>query len=380
MGFSFEILERSRRTGARLGRIHTVHGTVETPAFMPVGTQGTVKAMTPRDLREAGAGMILSNTYHLYLRPGHDRVRDAGGLHRFMAWDGPLLTDSGGFQVFSLGRINRIREDGVVFQSHIDGSRHCFDPRRSMEIQMALGSDIAMAFDQCAPYPCSREETRAAMERTTRWARECQAAHQHEYQVLFGIVQGGMFRDLRRQSAEEICALELPGIAVGGLSVGEPKELFFEMLDHTMGFLPEGRPRYVMGVGTPDFLLEGALMGVDMFDCVLPTRMARNGGVMTSRGYFSVRKAPFAGDHTPLDAGCSCYTCQTFTRAYLHHLVRANEITGFHLLSLHNIRFLLSLMEGLRDAIRAGEEDRYVASVLEDYYGDGVSPAGRNSS
>lgn len=368
MSFSFEIHQKSSTTRARLGTLKTIHGEFETPVFMPVGTQATVKTLTPRDIREVGAGIILSNTYHLYLRPGSGLIREAGGLHRFMQWDGPILTDSGGFQVFSLSDINKITEDGVEFRSHLDGSRHFIDPEKSMEVQMDLGSDIAMAFDQCAPYPCSYEETEKALERTTRWAGRCLARHEHPYQALFGIVQGGMYKDLRTRSAAEICSMDFPGFAIGGLSVGEPKDMYFDLLDHTVDLLPAEKPRYVMGVGTPDYLLRGALMGVDMMDCVLPTRIARNGGAMTHDGYITLRNARFARDFGPLDPECDCYTCRTFSRAYLRHLVKAGEITGLHLISMHNLYFLITMMAGLREAIREGREEKYVDNFLAKYY------------
>lgn len=372
MSFSFKVEKKSKHTRARLGKISTIHGEIETPVFMPVGTQATVKTMTPKDLEEINASIILSNTYHLYLRPGNELIKRAGGLHTFMHWDKPILTDSGGFQVFSLNAINKVEEDGVHFRSHIDGSKHFIDPEKSMQIQMDLGSDIAMAFDQCAPYPCSFDETKAALDRTTRWARRCLDYHQHEYQALFGIVQGGMYKDLRTQSAREICSLDFPGYAIGGLSVGEPKEMYFDLLDHTIDFLPEDKPRYVMGVGTPDYLLKGALMGVDMCDCVLPTRIARNGGVMTSEGYFSIRKAKFKEDFTALDHECDCYTCRNFSRAYLRHLVKAEEITGFHLLSIHNLHFLINMMKGLREAIKEEREIEYTENFLHKYYGEDI--------
>ena len=368
MSFEFEVLKKSNQSRARLGKMKTRHGEIETPVFMPVGTQATVKTLTPKNLYEIDASIILANTYHLYLRPGNDLVKEAGGLHEFMGWHRPILTDSGGFQVFSLNDINRITEDGVHFRSHIDGSKHFIDPEKSMQIQMDLGSDIAMAFDQCAPYPCSHQETEHALNRTTRWAERCLSYHSHDYQALFGIVQGGMFKDLRTRSAEEICAMDFPGFAIGGLSVGEPKELYFEMLDHTIDLLPFEKPRYVMGVGTPDYLLKGALMGVDMCDCVLPTRIARNGGAMTSEGYFSVRKARFRNDFSPLDHNCDCYTCQNFSRAYLRHLIKAEEITGFHLLSIHNLYFLINMMKGLREAIREEREVEYTERFLQRYY------------
>jgi queuine tRNA-ribosyltransferase len=368
MSFHFEIEKRSKHTRARLGKISTIHGEIETPVFMPVGTQATVKTLTPKDLNEVNASIILSNTYHLYLRPGNDLVKQAGGLHKFMNWNKPILTDSGGFQVFSLNAMNKIAEDGVHFRSHIDGSKHFIDPEKSMQIQMDLGSDIAMAFDQCAPYPCTYEETTKALDRTTRWARRCLDYHHHDYQALFGIIQGGMYKDLRTQSASEICAMDFPGFAIGGLSVGEPKDMFFDLLDHTIDLLPQDKPRYVMGVGTPDYLLRGALMGVDMCDCVLPTRIARNGGAMTSEGYFSVKKARFRDDFSPLDHECDCYTCRNFSRAYLRHLIKAEEITGFHLLTMHNLHFLINMMKGLREAIREEREIEYTEKFLAKYY------------
>ncbi len=370
MSFQFELLKESKHTRARLGKITTSHGDIETPVFMPVGTQATVKTMTPKDLHEVGASIILSNTYHLYLRPGHELVAKAGGLHSFMHWDRPILTDSGGFQVFSLSGINKITDHGVEFRSHIDGSKHFIDPEKSMQIQMALGSDIAMAFDQCAPYPCSYEESKKAMMRTSDWAKRCLAEHDGDNQALFGIVQGGMFKDLRTQSASEICSMDFPGFAIGGLSVGEPKEMYFDLLDHTIDLLPRDKPRYVMGVGTPDYLLKGALMGVDMCDCVLPTRIARNGGAMTHKGYFSIKKAKFKEDFMPLDHDCDCYTCRNFSRAYLRHLVKAEEITGFHLLTIHNLHFLIKMMDGLRLAIQEEREQEYVNEFLKNYYGE----------
>lgn len=365
---SFDLKKKSKHSRARRGTVHTLHGDIETPVFMPVGTQATVKTMTPRDLKEVEASIILSNTYHLYLRPGRELVKKAGGLHKFMQWDRPILTDSGGFQVFSLRGINKIKDEGVVFRSHLDGSKHKMDPETSMQVQMDLSSDIAMAFDHCAPYPASYEDTEKALERTTKWAKRCLAYHEHPHQALFGIVQGGMYKDLRSRSAQEICAMDFPGFAIGGLSVGEPKDMYFDLLDHTIDLLPEGKPRYVMGVGTPDYLLRGALMGVDMNDCVLPTRIARNGGVMAADGYYSVNKAPYRADFGPLDPTCDCYTCRNFSRAYLHHLIRAKEMTGFHLLSLHNLHFLIQMMAGLREAIDREEEVAYVEDFLGRYY------------
>ncbi|WP_408647793.1 tRNA guanosine(34) transglycosylase Tgt [Terrisporobacter hibernicus] len=352
----YELIKTCKQSGARLGRLHTPHGVIETPIFMPVGTQATVKAMTPEELKEIGSQIILSNTYHLYMRPGHDLVKEAGGLHKFMNWDKPILTDSGGFQVFSLGPLRKITEEGVHFRSHIDGSKHFISPEKAMEIQNALGSDIMMAFDECAPYPADREYVKNSLERTTRWLRRCKEAHKNtENQALFGIIQGGMYKDLREQSAKEILELDLPGYAVGGLSVGEPKPLMYEVLDYTVPLMPEDKPRYLMGVGSPDDLLEGVIRGIDMFDCVLPTRIARNGTAMTSQGKVVVRNAKYARDFTPLDPECDCYCCKNYTKAYIRHLVKANEILAARLISTHNLRFLLKLMEDIRQAIM---EDR----------------------
>lgn len=352
----YELIKTCKQSGARLGRLHTPHGVIETPIFMPVGTQATVKSMTPEELKEIGSQIILSNTYHLYMRPGHDLVKEAGGLHKFMNWDRPILTDSGGFQVFSLGPLRKITEEGVHFRSHIDGSKHFISPEKAMEIQNALGSDIMMAFDECAPYPADREYVKNSLERTTRWLKRCKEAHKNtEKQALFGIIQGGMYKDLREQSAKEILELDLPGYAVGGLSVGEPKELMYEVLDYTVPLMPEDKPRYLMGVGSPDDLLEGVIRGIDMFDCVLPTRIARNGTAMTSVGKVVVRNAKYARDFGPLDPNCDCYCCKNYTRAYIRHLVKANEILASRLITTHNLHFLLNLMKQVREAIM---EDR----------------------
>lgn len=352
----YELIKECKQSGARLGRLHTPHGIIETPIFMPVGTQATVKSMTPEELKEIGSQIILSNTYHLYMRPGHELIKKAGGLHEFMQWDKPILTDSGGFQVFSLGPLRKITEEGVEFRSHLDGSRHTITPEKAVEIQTALGSDIMMAFDECAPYPADRDYIKKSLERTTRWLQRCKDAHKNtENQALFGIVQGGMYKDLREQSAREITAIDLPGYAIGGLSVGEPKDIMYDILGHTVQFLPEDKPRYLMGVGSPDDLLEGVIRGVDMFDCVLPTRIARNGTAMTSQGKVVVRNATYAEDFSPLDPECDCYTCRNYTKAYIRHLIKANEILGARLLTIHNLRFLLKLMENVRIAI---QEDR----------------------
>ncbi|MCL1895722.1 MAG: tRNA guanosine(34) transglycosylase Tgt [Clostridiales bacterium] len=368
---TFELIKKDDKTRARRGRLTTPHGVIETPVFMPVGTAGTVKAVKPDDVAGLGAQIILANTYHLYLRPGHETVRKAGGLHRYMSWDRPILTDSGGFQVFSLSALGKITEEGVGFASHIDGSRHLLTPEKSIEIQNALGSDIMMAFDECVPYPAERSYVEGSILRTTRWLKRCKAVHKDVgRQSLFGIMQGGMHRDLRRQSAEQIVALDLPGYGIGGLSVGEPKELMYEILDGCTDCLPGGKPRYLMGVGSPDALLEGAALGVDMFDCVLPTREARHGRAMTRDGSVNLRNARYAEDFSPLDEGCSCYCCKNFTKSYLRHLVMAKEILGATLISIHNLTFLTDLMAGAREAIEAGDGAfaTFKAEALARYY------------
>ena len=353
--FQFELIKTCKQSGARLGVLHTPHGDIETPVYMPVGTAATVKAVMPRDLNEIGAQIILSNTYHLHLRPGEDLIREAGGLHRFMHWDKPILTDSGGFQVFSLAGIRKIKEEGVTFQSHIDGSRHFISPEVSMQIQQDLGSDIAMAFDVCSPYPCDYDTAKENMDRTHRWARRCQTAHSRPDQALFGIVQGAFYKDLRKESAKALADMDFIGYGIGGLSVGEPKPIMYEMLEELMPFMPVHKPRYLMGVGTPDCLIEGVLRGVDMFDCVLAPRVARNGSILTGRGRLVVRNADCARDFSPLEFGCDCYACRNFSRAYIRHLFKAQEILGAQLASIHNLRFLTRLMAQVRDAIR---EDR----------------------
>ena len=354
---TYELVKKDERTGARAGIIHTPHGSFPTPIFMPVGTQASVKGVSPDELRDLGAGIILSNTYHLFLRPGMDLIREAGGLHKFMHWDRAILTDSGGFQVFSLGELRKITEEGVTFRSHIDGSKKFLSPEVSMEVQMALGSDIVMAFDECVPYPADYNYAKQSTERTIRWLQRCKEAMTAPNQGLFGIVQGGMYKDLREWSARETTAMDLPGYAVGGLSVGEPKELMYEMLEYSTSLLPQDKPRYLMGVGTPDCLVEGVQRGIDMFDCVYPTRVARNGMAMTWTGRLVMKNAQFTHDHTVLEEGCGCYACRNgYTRAYIRHLVRANEIFGLRLLSLHNLYFLQEFMRRMRQAIL---EDRF---------------------
>ncbi|WP_019533517.1 tRNA guanosine(34) transglycosylase Tgt [Paenibacillus ginsengihumi] len=353
---TYEHIKTCKQSGARLGRVHTPHGTIETPAFMPVGTQATVKTMSPEELKQMDAQIILSNTYHLFLRPGHEIVSRAGGLHGFMNWDRPILTDSGGFQVFSLSEMRKISEEGVEFRSHLNGDRLFISPEKSIEIQNALGSDIMMAFDECPPYPAEHSYAKQSLERTTRWAERCLKAHARPgEQALFAIVQGGMYADLRKQSVAELTSMDFPGYAIGGLSVGEPKHLMYEMLEVTTPLLPHNKPRYLMGVGSPDALVEGSIRGIDMFDCVLPTRIARNGTVMTSSGRLVVRNAKFQDDFGPLDPECSCYTCKNYSRAYIRHLIKADETFGIRLTTYHNLHFLLELMRQVRQAIR---EDR----------------------
>ncbi|MDR1701410.1 MAG: tRNA guanosine(34) transglycosylase Tgt [Sporomusaceae bacterium] len=358
MSVTYELIKKCPDTGARAGLLHTPHGTFQTPMFMPVGTQGTVKAIAPEELKEMGAQIILSNTYHLYLRPGASLVKEAGGLHKFMNWDGGILTDSGGFQVFSLGPLRKISEDGALFRSHIDGSKHFLSPETATQIQMDLGADIIMAFDECIPYPADYEYAKRSTERTSRWAERCQKAHQRDDQALFAIVQGGMYKDLRQKSAEDLVALNFPGYGIGGLSVGEPKELMYEMLEHTVPFLPTGKPRYLMGVGTPDCLVEAVGRGIDMFDCVFPTRVARNGTAMTAKGRLVVKNAAYARDFAPLEEGCGCYTCRNYSRAYIRHLLKAEEIFGLRLVTIHNLYFLLNFSRKMRQAIL---EDRFLA-------------------
>ena len=349
--FEFELLHICKQTGARRGRLHTPHGVIETPIFMPVGTQATVKTVSPDELRDLNAQIILSNTYHLHLRPGEDLVQEAGGLHKFMNWDRPILTDSGGFQVFSLASLRKLTEEGVTFRSHLDGSKHFFSPETSIGIQEKLGSDIAMQFDECSAYPCSYDQAQKAMKRTVRWLHRCMDAKTRDDQALFGIVQGAFFKDLRIECAKEMAKLDLPGFGIGGLSVGEPKEIMYDMLDAINPHMPEGKPRYLMGVGSPDCLIEGVIRGVDMFDCVLATRIGRNGTCFTSTGRLVVRNAKYAEDYTPIEEGCDCYACRNFSRAYIRHLIKADEQLGGRLCSIHNLHFLLNLMKKVRKAI-----------------------------
>ncbi len=361
---TFELLHTCRQSGARLGVLHTPHGDIPTPIYMHVGTQATVTAMTPREMEEIGAKIILSNTYHLHLRPGEEIVREAGGLHTFMDWHHPVLTDSGGFQVFSLSELRKITEEGAAFRSHLDGSRQFISPEISMDIQQALGADIAMAFDVCSAYPCDHRTAEEAMHRTHRWALRCRKHHTRSDQALFGIVQGAFFEDLRVESAKALADMDFPGYGIGGLSVGEPKPVMYEMLEKIEPYMPSDKPRYLMGVGTPDCFLEGVLRGIDMFDCVLATRIARNGTCFTRNGRLVVRNAAFAHDFTPIEEGCDCYACRHFSRAYIRHLLKAEEITGARLTSIHNLRFLIRMMEEIRQAIR---EDRFLDYRKEFY-------------
>jgi queuine tRNA-ribosyltransferase len=365
----YEQIKTCRQSGARLGRLYTPHFTIETPVFMPVGTLATVKTLSPEELIEMGAQIILSNTYHLHIRPGEAIVEAAGGLHRFMHWERGILTDSGGFQVFSLSENRRISEEGVEFRNHLSGEKLFITPEDSIHIQNALGADIIMAFDECPPYPADRCYVLASLERTTRWAERCLRAHQKpERQGLFGIVQGGIFPDLRKRSAAELVALDFPGYAVGGLSVGEPKDLMYRMLEETTPLLPAHKPRYLMGVGSPDALIEGVIRGIDMFDCVLPTRIARNGTTMTSQGRLVIRNAKYARDFGPLDPACDCYTCRNYSRAYIRHLIKAEETFGIRLTSYHNVYFLLRLMDQIRKAIREDRLLTFREAFLASYY------------
>ncbi len=368
-GFSLEIKHIDAKTGARYGVLHTWHGDVEVPMFMPVGTNATVKTLSPEQVAACGSGVILANTYHLHLRPGEEIVKKAGGLHEFMNYHGPILTDSGGFQVFSLSSRRKITEEGVTFQNEIDGRREFFSPEEAIRIEEALGADIIMSFDECIPYPASKEYVAKSTERTLRWAARGLKAHTRPDQALFGIVQGGEFQDLRYHAAQELAKMDFPGYSIGGTSIGEPKDVCFRMMKDAVRFLPPEKPRYLMGVGSIDYILEGIQDGIDMFDCVLPTRLARHGALMTSQGRVNIQRAQYKEDFTPLDPHCDCYTCTHYTKAYLHHLYKANEEFGKTLNSIHNIRFLIRLVEGARKAI---QEDRFLEYKEQVYaaYGD----------
>lgn len=366
--FWYELKHVCKQTGARYGILHTPHGDVETPMFMPVGTLATVKGIAPERLVEMGSGVILANTYHLWLRPGEDVIEQAGGLHKFMNYPGPMLTDSGGFQVFSLGKTRKIEEEGVTFKSIVDGKKLFLSPEISIDIQNKLGADIIMSFDECAPYPSSYDYMKQSVERTLRWAKRGKEAHKNtEKQALFGIVQGGEFEDLRKLSATELVKMDFPGYAIGGTSVGEPKDVMYKMIDDAIQWLPEDKPRYLMGVGNPIDLIEGAIRGIDMFDCVLPTRVARHGATMTHHGRLNINNEKFKYDFGPLDPDCNCYTCKNYSRAYLRHLQKTEEIFGKSLLSIHNVNFLLQLSKDIQQAI---QEDRlldFKEEFLEKY-------------
>ena len=363
----FELIKEDPRSGARLGKLHTPHGTFDTPMFMPVGTQATVKTLTPEELYDMHSQVILSNTYHLFLRPGTELIRKAGGLHKFMNYQRGMLTDSGGFQVFSLGEMRKITEEGVMFRSHLDGSRQFLNPEVATKAQEDLGADIIMAFDECIPYPADHAYAKQSTERTTRWARRCLEAKNREDQGLFGIIQGGMYPDLREYSAKAITDMDFAGFAIGGLSVGEPHPLMYDILDKTTQHMPKDKARYLMGVGTPDCLVEGVNLGVDMFDCVYPTRVARNGTAMLPTGRLVVRNAQYAEDWRPIDEHCDCYTCRHFSRAYIRHLFKAEEILALRLLSIHNLHFLLKFAEDMRTAIANDTFPEFRAAFLENY-------------
>ena len=363
----FELIGKSTESAARAGVLETLHGTIKTPVFMPVGTLGSVKALSVEDIKDCNAQIILGNTYHLYLRPGCDVIDLFGGLHRFMNWSGPILTDSGGFQFFSLAQLTKTTEEGVSFQSHIDGSRHMFTPEKAVEVQQCLDSDIMMCLDECLAYPASWDAAEKSMELTTRWAARCKTEWLEKTggkNALFGIVQGGMYKDLRQRSAEDLGALDFPGYAIGGLSVGEPKEMMYDMAAHTLPLLPVNKPRYVMGVGTPEDLVELTGMGTDMFDCVMPSRNARNGKLFTEKGAINIANACHRTDTRPLDESCTCYTCKSYSRAYLRHLYKANELLAYRLNTIHNIHYYCKLMADMRQAII---DDRFESFKKEFY-------------
>lgn len=364
---TYELIKECSRSGARLGKLHTPHGSFDTPMFMPVGTQATVKTLSPEELYAMGSQVILSNTYHLFLRPGHELVQKAGGLHKFMRYDRGMLTDSGGFQVFSLGAMRKIKEEGVTFRSHIDGSKKFLSPEIATEVQEALGADIAMAFDECIPYPADFEYAKQSTLRTTRWAQRCLDTHTRDDQSMFGIIQGGMYPELRKMSAEQLTEMDFAGYGIGGLSVGEPKPLMYEILSQTTEHMPKGKARYLMGVGTPDCIVEAVNLGVDMFDCVFPTRVARNGTAMIPEGRLVVRNAAYAEDFRPIDERCDCYTCRNFSRAYIRHLFKAEELFALRLLTIHNLHFLLDFTKQIRTAIADGTFPELRERFLENY-------------
>ncbi|MEN6330811.1 MAG: tRNA guanosine(34) transglycosylase Tgt [Smithella sp.] len=351
MPFQFNLIKKDTGSSARLGKMMTAHGIVDTPAFMPVGTQATVKSLTPEQIRTCGAQIILGNTYHLYLRPGHETIKKMGGLHTFMNWPGPILTDSGGFQVYSLGKLRKITDDGVIFRSHIDGSKHFLTPQKALEIQEALGSDIMMCLDECTPYPATYAQTQKSLALTMQWAKLCKEAKNNSEQALFGIVQGGTYLDLRRQAVEEILPIDFDGYALGGVSVGEPKEIMYAIAETIPPLLPEDKPRYLMGVGTPEDIVYGVSCGIDMFDCVIPTRSARHGLLFTNSEKIVIKNARFREDDAPIDETCDCYTCRNFSRAYLRHLYIAGEILAMVLNTIHNVHYYMRLLEQIRAAL-----------------------------
>lgn len=362
--FSYEVIKQDKQTGARAGVLHTPHGDIQTPVYMPVGTQATVKGVLPRDLKEANSQIILANTYHLYMRPGDEIVCNGGGLHKYMNWDRPILTDSGGFQVFSLAKLNNIKDEGVTFLSNVDGSKHFITPEKAIDIENNLGADIIMAFDECSSYGVDHAKAKKAMTRTLSWLDRCYNHHKNDEQALFPIVQGNMYKDLRLQSLKETIPYAKHGIAIGGLSVGEPKPLMYELMDDMYPYYPTNVPRYLMGVGSPDCLIEGVIRGIDMFDCVLATRIARNGTAFTSSGKVVVRNGKYKEDYTTLDSECNCYCCQNYTKSYLRHMINVGEMMGGMLLSLHNITFLNKLMADLRNAILGD----YVLDFRKEFY------------
>ena len=366
-GFKLEVQHVDKNSKARYGILHTNHGDVEVPMFMPVGTLATVKTLSPEEVKECGAGVILANTYHLSLRPGEDLVAEAGGLHKFMNYDGPMLTDSGGFQVFSLADSRQITEEGVTFKNHLNGAKLFISPERAIEIEQKLGADIAMSFDECCPYPVTHEYMLNSVERTLRWAKRGKDAHTREDQALFGIVQGGEFPDLRKYCAEELVKMDFDGYSIGGTSIGEPKDVMYKMVSYAVEYLPEDKPRYLMGVGSVDEILDGIEKGVDMFDCVLPTRIARHGALMTSHGRVNIRDKKYEHDFTPLDPECDCYCCKHYTKAYLRHLYKCDESFGKRLLSIHNIRFLIHMMEQAREAIKEDRFSEFKKEFLEKF-------------
>ena len=376
MSFSFEIKHICKQTGARLGVLHTPHGDVETPIFMPVGTLATVKYLSPEELYAMGSGVILANTYHLWLRPGPEVIKQAGGLHKFMNYNRPMLTDSGGFQVFSLAERRKITEEGVTFKSHLNGDSMFMSPEISVSLQNDFGADIIMSLDECPPYPCTYHYMKQSVERTIRWAERGKLAHKNPNQALFGIVQGGEYEDLRKLSAEELVKIGFDGYSIGGTSVGETKETMYKMIEYATKYLPEDKPRYLMGVGSYDAIIEGVMRGIDMFDCVLPTRIARHGALMTSQGRVNIRDKQYEFDFTPLDPECNCYTCQNYTKAYLRHLYKCDEGFGKRLLSIHNINFLLNLTKEIRQAIAEDRFGDFKEEFFKKYGLNTVNPRG----